>query len=224
MTAQDLLLRLPRLLPDATPTEALPPALIVGDQIYLASEGPFPVSAHRDQIKVPLNVTPRQTARGATWASGSRKPKPVTMQVRFRVEGINAWDVGTRAARWHALALSATEYAEGASSVGIKAVLDHEEPYGEGNSRSFSVTYLLADPWWRLDPLDPSPKPNPVAGVAGNYPLGLLRVTDVGEGTYEVEALAGVRFGAESSKAYSYPDATFTYSHLLEVVDDQTIE
>lgn len=104
----------------------------------------------------------------------------------------------------------------------LKAMLDHEEPYGEGNSRSFSVTYLLADPGWRLDPLDPFPKPNPIAGVTGNYALGLLRVTDVDDGVYEVEALAGVRFCNESSKTCSYPDATFTYSHLLEVIHDET--
>ncbi|OLV20111.1 hypothetical protein [Deinococcus marmoris] len=222
MTALDLLNRLPRLLPDSTPSEALPPALIVGGLIYLASEGPSPVSAHRDQIKVPLNTTARQTARGVTWASGSRKPKPVQMQVRFRVEGINAFDVGTRAARWHALALAATGFAEGASSVAIRAVMDHEEPYGEGNARAFSVTYLLADPLWRLYPGDPSPQPNPIAGVAGNYPLGLLRVTAVEDGLYEVEPLAGVGFGAESGRTYSYPDATFTYSHLLEVIDDES--
>ena len=222
MTALDLLLRLPKLLPDATPSEGLPPALIVGDQIYLASDGPFPISAHREQIKVPLNTTPRQTARGATWASGSRKPKPIQVQVRFRVEGINAFDVGTRAARWHSLALAATEYAEGASSVQIKAVLEHEEPYGEGNARSFSVTYLLADHLWRLDPADPFPKPNPIAGEAGNYPLGLLRVTDVDEGMYEVEPLAGVSFRTGEAKTYSYPDATFAYPPFLEVTDEES--
>ena len=146
--------------------------------------------------------------------------------MRFRIQGINAFDVGTRAARWHALALAvaATEYAEGASSVAIKAVLEHEEPYGEGNSRSFSVTYLLADHLWRLDVLDPFPKPNAIAGVAGNYPLGMLRVTGVDDGVYEVEPLAGVRFGDESSRTFSHPDATFTYSHLLEVIDDESIE
>ncbi|CAM4237204.1 hypothetical protein [Deinococcus marmoris] len=221
MTALDLLSLLPRLLPDATPSEALPPALIVGELIYLASEGPFPISASREQIKVALNTTPRQTARGATWASGSRKPKPVTTQVRFRVEGINAFDVGTRAARWYALAMAATEYAEGASSLQIKGVLDYEEPYGAGNTRAFSVTYLLADPFWRLDALDPFPKPNPIAGVAGNYPLGMLRVTAVEDGLYEVEPLTGVSFGAGQSRTYTYSDATFSYPQFLEVTDNE---
>lgn len=213
--------RLPPLLPDLTPPESLPPSLVVGGVIYLPSEGPHTVSVTRAGLDVPLNVTPRQTARGRTWASGSRRPKPVQLALTFRVEGTDARDAGLRARRWHALALAATEYGEGASSVTLLDVLDQQEPFGEGNTRTFRVTYLLADPLWRLDDQgDPWPTPLPITGVLGNYPLGLLHAVQEGPGFYDVEPLGGVTVTDAPPDAFAHPDATFTYS-LIEVTDDE---
>ena len=217
-----LLARLPPSLPDTTPTEVLPPVLVVGGQIYLASEGPYPVSVTRGALDVPLNATPRQTARGRTWASGSGRPQPVRLKLTFFVQGTDAGDVGRRAARWHALALAAEEYGEGASALNILRVLSQQEPFGEGNGRSFTVEYLLADQLWRLDDSDPKPSPLPITGVLGNYPLGMLHAVAEGDGYYEVEPLGGVTITDAAPLTFSHPDATFTYSHLIEVTDDES--
>lgn len=218
-----LLARLPPLLPDTTPPEPLPPSLVVGGLIYLASQGTYPVSVTRAGLDVTLNTTPRQTARGRTWASGSRTQKPVQLPLTFRVEGTDTLDAATRAKRWHALALAAQEYGEGASSLTILAVLDHQEPFGEGLTRTFRVTYLVRDARWRLDDTDPNPTPLPVQGVLGNYPLGLLHAVAEGPGYYDVDPLGGVTFTDAAPVTFAHPDATFTYSHLFEVADDEPL-
>ncbi len=216
-----LLARLPPSLPDTTPTEALPPALVVGGQIYLASQGPHPVSVTRGALDVPLNATPRQTARGRTWASGSGKPQPVKLKLTFFVQGTDAGDVGRRAARWHALSLAAEEYGEGASALTVLRVLSQQEPFGEGNGRTWTVEYLLADPLWRLDDSDPKPSPLPITGVLGNYPLGMLHAVAEGPGYYEVEPLGGVTVSDAPDLTYAHPGVSFTYTSLIEVADDE---
>ena len=215
-----LLARLPPLLPDTTPPEPLPPSLVVGGVIYLASQGTRPVSVTRTALDVTLNTTPRQTARGRTWASGSRTQKPVQLPLTFRVEGDDTFDVATRAKRWHALALAAQEYGEGASSLTILAVLDHQEPFGEGLTRTFRVTYLVRDARWRLDDDDPNPTPLPVQGVLGNYPLGMLYADTAGPNYYDVVPLGGMSVADAPPDTFTHPDATFTYS-LIEVTDDE---
>lgn len=218
----NFLARLPPQMPDATPAEDLPPSLVVNGRIYLASSGPYPISVSREPLKTEFNVTLRQTAGGRVWFSGSRLPKAVTVKVTFSVIGTDADEVGARAARWHYLSLQASEYGEGASAVMIRVVLSHTEPYGEGNTRTWTVEYLLYDQLWRLDGTDPRPAPLPTTGVLGNYPLGMLHAVAEGSDYYEVEPLGGVTITDAPDLTYVHPGETFTYSSLIEVTDDES--
>lgn len=159
---------LPALPPDTQPSPQLPPALTSGGVTYPLSGGA--VSVTRGALTTPLNVTPRQTARGRTWASGSRTPKPMLLPLTFRIEGSTAETVAALANQWHALAVTASQYWEGISALTILEPTETQEPFGEGLTLSFTVTYLLADSLWRADGQDPHPAP--LAGDLDLPPIG----------------------------------------------------
>lgn len=153
--------------PDTQPSPLLPPAMTSGGVTYPLSGGAITVT--RGALTTPKNVTARQTARGRTWASGSRTAKPVQLPLTFQVEAADAETVAVLANQWHALALAATQYWEGISALALLESVESVEPFGEGLSRSFSVTYLLADPLWRAE--GQAPHPAPLAGDLNLPPI-----------------------------------------------------
>lgn len=154
--------------PDAQPSPLLPPALTSGGVTYPLSGGGITVT--RGALTTPRNVTPRQTARGRTWASGSRTAKPVQLPLTFQVAAADAETVAVLANQWHALAITASQYWEGISALTILEPTEAQEPFGEGLTRSFVITYLLADSLWRADGHDPHPAP--LAGNLNLPPIG----------------------------------------------------
>ncbi|WP_353542998.1 hypothetical protein [Deinococcus xinjiangensis] len=181
--------RLPRQIPlDISPD--MPPLFIANGQTFIPwIEG---VEVNREALKVDYNVTPRQTARGRTWASGSGKPKAVTMTLNLVLEAPNLLSVNRLTQRWTSILRACTSYSEGARSVYPIGLLGRVEPFGEGLTRKLSVTYLLYDDKWRLSPDDVTPKDQPIEVAPGLYPLGLLDVTGMGAGYYEVQTLSGL--------------------------------
>ncbi|MVN88978.1 hypothetical protein GO986_19745 [Deinococcus sp. HMF7620] len=160
--------RLPAIPPPPQPSQALPPAITSGGITYPLSGGAVTVT--RGAITTPLNVTPRQTARGRTWASGSRTAKAVSVTLTFQVEASNAETLAALANQWHALALLASAYWEGISALTILEPTESQEPFGEGLTRTFTVTYLLAGPLWAAEGHDPHPAP--LAGDLNLPPIG----------------------------------------------------
>ncbi|UQN06757.1 hypothetical protein [Deinococcus sp. QL22] len=155
---------LPPLPLDIAPS--LPQTFGIGAQLYVPwMEG---VEVDRDPIDLTYNVTPRQTARGRTWASGSRLPKPALLTLRLYLEAPTALAVRQLALRWREILTTAETYSEGARSVSISALLSCSEAFGEGNTRLITATVLLVDALWRLNPDDLFPTPHPVEVGTGS--------------------------------------------------------
>ncbi|WP_155299638.1 hypothetical protein [Deinococcus kurensis] len=202
--------RLPPLLPlDIAPE--LPPTFTVNGRVYVPwIEG---VEVIRAPTETAYNVTPRQTARGRTWPSGSGKPKPIQMTVTLRFEASTALAVARLAQRWRRVLLSCTAYTEGARSVYPIGVMSATEAAGEGLTRTVSVTWLLFDARWRLSPDDLFPTDHPVESSPGLYPLGLLQVEDGGTGYFDVSPLGDAAFSNPATlELTSSSGQTYTFT------------
>ena len=202
--------RLPPLIPlDIAPE--LPPTFSVAGRVYVPwVEG---VEVIRAPTETLYNVTPRQTARGRTWPSGSGTPKPIQMTVTLQVEAETALAAARLAQRWRRILLACTAYTEGARSVYPVGVVSASEAAGEGTTRTLSVTWLLFDARWRLSPDDLFPTDHPVESSPGLYPLGLLQVEEDGLGYYEVSPLGDAAFsGPASLELTSSSGRTYTFT------------
>ena len=99
----------------------LPPVVTVGGATYIPwFEG---VEIKRDPIAIEYNVTPRQTARGRSWSSGSGKPKNVSTTLQLYLEAPTPLAVARLAQRWRRIMTTCDAYYEGARAVYPTGVL-----------------------------------------------------------------------------------------------------
>lgn len=180
--------------------------------------------------KASFGRTTHRTPYGAPWVDqpSAARVASATGTLELRIGGQTPTAAGHHADRWQRVVEGlhgGGRVYVGARYLSVVSVPERPEPVPGAAwlEWTLSVELEYLDDLWRLGPDDLRPRRYPVEALAGIYPLGMLRVVGEGEGYYDVEALDGVTINDTPPVTYAHPDATFTYSHLIEVSDDEPV-
>lgn len=135
-----------------------------------------------------------RTPYGTAWTEEpSGRAVSATGGFTLRVRAATAEEAGRLASQWQQVIEQTARVYLGARYLTVVTATGRSGGgYFGGPLRELQANFEFLDDLWRLDPQDTRPTRYPVESDPGDYPLGMLRVLQRGDGVAQTEYLGGV--------------------------------